>query len=147
MRVTRTISCGVSCHVSCVTGGMEWQRVRFRFLRGEGRKRKRERKKHNSHSVILEKLSAGTSKEIESVDDETSPAKRDKTLKKKLSHFLWRLFFKWLNANCGKRNRYTVDMFNYWATCSKKGFLNALNTSTGVFLSISSSDKILYSLI
>lgn len=48
----------------------------------------REKKKHNSHSVILEKLSAGTSKEIESVDDETSPAKRDKTLKKKLSHFL-----------------------------------------------------------
>lgn len=118
------------------------------LLAGGGKEEEeRERKKHNSHSVILEKLSAGTSKEIESVDDETSPAKRDKTLKKKLSHFLWRLFFKWLNANCGKRNRYTVDMFNYWATCSKKGFLNALNTSTGVFLSISSSDKILYSLI
>lgn len=51
--------------------------------RGGGRKeRERGREKHNSHSVILEKLSPGTSKEIESVDDETSPAKYDKTKKK-----------------------------------------------------------------
>ena len=74
-----------------------------------GRGEERERERHNSHSVILEKLSPGTSKEIESVDDETSPAKRDKTLKKKLSHFLRRLFLKWLNADCGDRNRYSVD--------------------------------------
>lgn len=128
MRVTRTISCGVSCHVSCVTGGMEWQRVRFRFLRrGGGRKereRERWREKHNSHSVILEKLSPGTSKEIESVDDETSPAKYDKTLKKKLSHFLWRLFLKWLNANCGKRNDPQLGSCPSWIRIHSKFLLN-----------------------
>lgn len=46
------------------------------------------KKKNNSHSLILEKLSPRTSKEIESLNDEMSPTKHDTALEKKLSHFL-----------------------------------------------------------
>lgn len=107
MRMTRTISCRVSCHVSRVTGGMEWQKVRPGSYR-----------KNNSHSLILEKLSPRTSQEIESVDDEMSPTKCHRPPAKELSHFLG--VCSWNDWTWTVRRKWGIAL-SYFSGCDENG--------------------------